>query len=91
MLRPHVLLRAEFRDYLTTFPRQQIVPGPHNTARGLFEQSVLCSASATAFEIRRLPPVGQWQGLSAPTEGLRAYCKRQQSLLNLNDSTRCGC
>ena len=37
-LRKHVLLRAEFRDYLTTFPRQQIVPAPHNTARGIFEQ-----------------------------------------------------
>ena len=34
----HMLLRAEFRDYLTTFPRQQIVPAPHNTARGIFEQ-----------------------------------------------------
>ena len=37
-LMPHVLLRGEFRDYLTTFPRQQIVPAPHNTARGIFEQ-----------------------------------------------------
>ena len=37
-LRPHVLLRGDFRDYLTTFPRQQIVPAPHNTARGVFEQ-----------------------------------------------------
>jgi opacity protein-like surface antigen len=37
-LRPHMLLRAEFLDYLTTFPRQQIVPAPHNTARGIFEQ-----------------------------------------------------
>ena len=35
---PHMLLRAEFRDYLTTFPRQQIVPAAHNTARGIFEQ-----------------------------------------------------
>ena len=35
---PHVLLRAEFRDYITTFPRQQIVPALHNTARGIFEQ-----------------------------------------------------
>ncbi len=35
---PHLLLRAEFRDYITTFPRQQIVPAPHNTARGIFEQ-----------------------------------------------------
>ncbi|MGD1090882.1 MAG: outer membrane beta-barrel protein [Bryobacteraceae bacterium] len=34
----HLLLRAEFRDYLTTFPRTQIVPAPHNTARGIFEQ-----------------------------------------------------
>jgi len=38
LLRPHVLLRGEFRDYLTTFPRQQIVPAPHNTARGIFQQ-----------------------------------------------------
>lgn len=35
---PHMEMRAEFRDYLTTFPRQQIVPAPHNTARGIFEQ-----------------------------------------------------
>lgn len=35
---PHMDLRAEFRDYLTTFPRQEIVPAPHNTARGIFEQ-----------------------------------------------------
>jgi opacity protein-like surface antigen len=34
----HLLLRADFLDYLTTFPRQQIVPAPHNTARGIFEQ-----------------------------------------------------
>jgi opacity protein-like surface antigen len=37
-LLPHVLVRGEFLDYLTTFPRQQIVPAPHNTARGIFEQ-----------------------------------------------------
>ena len=37
-LLPHMLLRAEFRDYLTTFPRQQIVSALHNTARGVFEQ-----------------------------------------------------
>lgn len=35
---PHMLLRAEFRDYITTFPRQEIVPAPHNTARGIFQQ-----------------------------------------------------
>ncbi|HTS26288.1 MAG TPA: outer membrane beta-barrel protein [Bryobacteraceae bacterium] len=38
LLRKHVLLRGEFRDYITTFPRQQIVPAPHNTARGIFQQ-----------------------------------------------------
>ena len=37
-LLPQMLLRVEFRDYLTTFPRQQIVPAPHNTARGVAEQ-----------------------------------------------------
>jgi len=37
-LRNHLLLRGEFLDYLTTFPRQQIAPAPHNTARGIFEQ-----------------------------------------------------
>lgn len=37
-LRDHVLLRGELLDYITTFPRQQIVPAPHNTARGVFEQ-----------------------------------------------------
>jgi opacity protein-like surface antigen len=37
-LLPHMLLRAEFQDYLTTFPRQQIVPALHNTTRGVFEQ-----------------------------------------------------
>ncbi len=38
LLRSHMMLRAEFRDYITTFPRQEIVPAPHNTARGIFEQ-----------------------------------------------------
>ena len=38
LLRPHMIVRGDFRDYLTTFPRQQIVPAPHNTARGIFEQ-----------------------------------------------------
>jgi hypothetical protein len=35
---PHVILLAEFRDYLTTFPSQEIVPAPHNTAGGVFQQ-----------------------------------------------------
>jgi hypothetical protein len=29
---------AEILDYITTFPRTQLVPAPHNTARGLFQQ-----------------------------------------------------
>jgi len=36
--RDHLLLRAEFADYLTTFPRTQLVPAPHATARGIFQQ-----------------------------------------------------
>jgi opacity protein-like surface antigen len=38
LVHQHMLVRVEFRDYLTTFPRQQIVPAPHNTARGIFLQ-----------------------------------------------------
>jgi hypothetical protein len=34
----HVLLRVDFLDYITTFPRRQIMPAPNNTARGIFEQ-----------------------------------------------------
>ena len=49
LLRSHMLLRAEFRDYLTTFPRQQIVPAPHNTARGIFEQFTPLFAISYAF------------------------------------------
>jgi len=37
-IQEHVLLRVDFLDYITTFPRQQILPAPHNTARGIFEQ-----------------------------------------------------
>jgi hypothetical protein len=35
------IMRAEFRDYIATFPRQEIVPAPHNAARGVFEQFTL--------------------------------------------------
>jgi opacity protein-like surface antigen len=34
----HVLLRLDFRDYITTFPSDEISPAVHNTARGVFEQ-----------------------------------------------------
>jgi opacity protein-like surface antigen len=37
-VRKHMDVRVEFRDYLTTFPRTQIVPAANNTARGVFEQ-----------------------------------------------------
>jgi len=49
LLHPHVLLRTEFRDYLTTFPRQQIVPAPNNTARGIFEQFTLLFGVSYTF------------------------------------------
>jgi hypothetical protein len=37
-IHPKVIFRGEFLDYLTTFPRTQIMPAQHNTARGIFEQ-----------------------------------------------------
>lgn len=37
-VRKHLDVRVEFRDYLTTFPRTQIVPAANNTARGIFQQ-----------------------------------------------------
>ena len=37
-IQTHVLLRLDFRDYINTFPKAQIMPAPHNTARGVFEQ-----------------------------------------------------
>ncbi len=45
----HVLFRGEFRDYITTFPRQQIVPAPHSTARGIFQQFTPLFAVSYAF------------------------------------------
>jgi hypothetical protein len=37
-LRSHVLVRVDFRDYLTTFPKRQIAAALNNTARGIFQQ-----------------------------------------------------
>ena len=34
----NVVVRGDFRDYLTTFPRRQILPAPNGTARGIFQQ-----------------------------------------------------
>jgi hypothetical protein len=34
----NLVIRGDFRDYLTTFPRQQILPAPNGTARGIFQQ-----------------------------------------------------
>jgi hypothetical protein len=33
-----VLLRLDFRDYITPFPKELIAPAPFNTARGFFHQ-----------------------------------------------------
>ncbi len=35
-IRDHLVARGELLNYITTFPRQQTVPAPHNTARGVF-------------------------------------------------------
>jgi opacity protein-like surface antigen len=53
---PHMELRAEFRDYLTTFPRQEIVPAPHNTARGIFEQFTPLFGVSYQFDGGKLHP-----------------------------------
>lgn len=45
----HMQVRAEFVDYMTTFPRQEIVPAPHNTARGIFQQFTPLFAASYAF------------------------------------------
>lgn len=34
----YVVLRVDFRDYFTPFPKGVIVPAPHGTDRGIFEQ-----------------------------------------------------
>ena len=34
----NIILRGDFRDYLTTFPRRQIMPAANGTARGIFQQ-----------------------------------------------------
>jgi len=34
----HVLIRGDFRDYLSAFPKQQIAPAATGTARGIFQQ-----------------------------------------------------
>lgn len=34
----YLLLRGEFRDYITTFPNRELTPAPHGTARGVFNQ-----------------------------------------------------
>lgn len=37
-LHKNVVLRGDFLDYLTAFPKRQIVPALNNTARGIFQQ-----------------------------------------------------
>jgi hypothetical protein len=48
--RNHILLRGQFLDYITTFPRTQIVPAPHNTARGIFEQFTPLFGASYTFQ-----------------------------------------
>ena len=49
----HMDVRVEFRDYLTTFPRTQIVPATKNTARGVFEQFTPLFGVTYTFEVGR--------------------------------------
>jgi hypothetical protein len=37
-LRDHIVLRGDFRDYVTAFPKNQLRPAPNGTARGIFQQ-----------------------------------------------------
>lgn len=37
-LGPHVLVRADFRDFMTQFPKRQLAPAASGTARGIFQQ-----------------------------------------------------
>jgi hypothetical protein len=37
-LRNNLVIRGDFRDYMTGFPRSQIAPALNNTARGIFQQ-----------------------------------------------------
>jgi opacity protein-like surface antigen len=38
LVRDHLLVRADFRDYITSFPRAVIVPATGATDRGMFHQ-----------------------------------------------------
>ena len=37
-LSDHILVRADFRDYITAFPTRLIVPAPNGTDHGIFHQ-----------------------------------------------------
>jgi hypothetical protein len=50
LVRPHFLIRADFRDYMTGFPRDQIVPAYGNTARGIFQQFTLMIGASYWFQ-----------------------------------------
>ncbi|HUA60620.1 MAG TPA: outer membrane beta-barrel protein [Verrucomicrobiae bacterium] len=49
----HMDMRVEFRDYLTTFPRSQIMPAAGNTARGIFQQFTPLFGIAYTFQVGR--------------------------------------
>lgn len=37
-LQKHLLVRGDFRDYMTTFPKGELTPAATGTARGIFQQ-----------------------------------------------------
>lgn len=47
--RSHVVLRVDFRDYLTTFPKKIIVAAPYGTRRGIFQQFTPLAGVAYTF------------------------------------------
>jgi len=45
----HILLRGDFRDYVTGFPKSQLRPAPNATARGIFQQFTLMFGISAVF------------------------------------------
>ncbi len=47
--RSHIVLRVDFLDYLTTFPKKIIVPAQYGTRRGIFQQFTPLAGIAYTF------------------------------------------
>ena len=49
----YVMLRADFRDYITRFPRDIIAPAAHGTGRGIFNQFTPMIGIGYVFNTRK--------------------------------------